>query len=150
MKRIILKLIAVFEILSGLGGFGYILIGMVGLLSFVVLPSPLFLIFCLILLMAGVLLLLRWKHAVLLSVLLQLLQVPYILTETLEINFGLPFANLTISGIWNAPDGLSATILGINFLALGVLLLLLWSRSALREVNGPDDASNKALQLTAR
>lgn len=80
----------------------------------------------------GVLLLLHWKHAVTLSIVVQFLQVPFIYTDGFLLNLGLPL-NLTITGIWNARDGGSPTVLGINFLALGVLLLLLWCRSAMRD-----------------
>ena len=75
------------------------------------------------------------------------LQVPFIYTGGLLLNLGAPL-NLTFSGTWVSRDGSGATLLGVNFLALGVLFILLWCRSALRDVSA-DAASNNGMHPTA-
>jgi hypothetical protein len=147
MKRILLILIAVFEIIYGLFGLVLVVGGLTGRLPYAVVSALWFGIFPLISLLAGVLLLLRWKHAVILSILVQLLQVPFIYTDGFMLNLGLP-SNLTVTGIWNSRTGGNPTVLGINFLALGVLILLLWCRSALVGESYFDAASNNSLDAS--
>jgi hypothetical protein len=147
MKRILLALTAVFEIICGLFGLVLVVGGIIGRLPYGVVSVLWFGIFPLMSLVAGVLLLSRWKHAGTLSILVQLLQVPFIYTNGFLLNLGLPL-NLTINGIWIARDGGSPTVLGINFLALSVLLLLLWCRSAIGDVPVADAASNNSFNPT--
>ena len=149
MKRILPALIAVFEIICGLFGLVLVVGRIIGRLPYGVVSVLWFGIFPFVNLLAGVLLLLRWKHAVMLSILVQLLQVPFIYTDGFMLNLGLPL-NLTITGVWNARGGGSPTVLGINFLALGVLLLLLWCRSAMRDVPVTDAASNNSFNPSPR
>jgi hypothetical protein len=98
---------------------------------------------------AGALLWLRWRYAVWLSILVQLLQVPFIYSGGFLLHLGLAL-NLTIKAIWNARDGGSPTVPGINFLAPGVLIGLLCCCFALAEVDVSDNASNRAFEPTAR
>jgi hypothetical protein len=147
MKRILLTLIAVFEIICGLFGLVLIVSGMIGTLPYDVVSILWFGIFPLVSLVAGVLLLLRWKHALTLSILVQLLQVPFIYTAGFMLNLGLAL-NLTITSVWNSRTGGNQTVLGVNFLALCVLLLLLWCRSALRDLPVTDAASNNSFNRT--
>jgi hypothetical protein len=149
MKKILPKVIAILEIVCGL--FGLILVagGMTGKLPSGVVRVLWFGAFPVLSLLAGVLLLLNRKYAITLSIIVQLLQVPFLYTEGFQLNLGLPL-NLTINGIWNARDGGSPTLVGVNFLALGMLVALFWYRSTLRDVPPVDDASNKRLQPTPR
>jgi hypothetical protein len=82
---------------------------------------------------AGVLLWLRQKHAVLFSILIQVAQAPFIRTDGFILNLGVLF-NITISATWLGQNGEGPLILGFNLLALAVLILLLIFRSALRAV----------------
>jgi hypothetical protein len=147
MKRIALKLVALFEIIYGIFGLVLVVGGMIGRLPYGVVPLLWYGVFPLVSLIAGVFLWLRWKYAFVLSVLVLVLQVPFIFTGGLLLNLGAPM-NLTFSGTWLSRDGLGATMLGINFLALGVLFVLLWCRSALRNVSA-DAASNNGMHPTA-
>jgi hypothetical protein len=147
MKRILLILIAVFEILYGLIGLVLVVRGMRGRLPYGMVSALWFGIFPLAGLLAGVLLLLRWKHAVILSILVQLLLVPFIYMDGFLLNLGLPL-NLAITGVWNSRTGGNPTVLGINFLALGMLILLLWCRSALVGESYFDAASNNSFNAS--
>jgi hypothetical protein len=148
MKRILLILIGIFEIICGLFGLVLVVGGLIGKLPYGVVPVLWFGLFPLMSLAAGVLLLLlRWKHAVIFSILVQLLQTPFIYTDGLLLNLGLPL-NLTITGIWDSRTGGNPTVLGINFLALGVLILLLWCRSALVGESYFDPASNNSFDAS--
>jgi hypothetical protein len=149
MKRILLKLIAIFEMVCGLFGLVLVTGGMTGKLPYEVVHVLWFGVFPFVSFLAGLLLLLNRRNAVTLSILVQLLQVPFLYTDGLWLNLGLPL-NLTINGIWNARDGGSPTLVGVNFLALGVLVALLRCRSAVRDVPPVDDASNERLQPTPR
>jgi len=149
MTRITLKLIALFEIISGLAGLVFIGGGIAGILPYDAVPVLWFGLFPLVSVIAGALLWLRWRYAVWLSILVQLLQVPFFYSGGSLLHLGLAL-NLTVKAIWNARDGGSPTVLGINFLALGVLIGLLWCRSALPEVDVSDNASNRALASALR
>jgi len=140
MKRITLKLVALFETIYGIFGVFLVVGGMVGKLPYSVVLLLWYGIFPLMSLIAGAFLWLRRKFAFALSILVLVLQVPFIYTGGLELNLGAPL-NLTFSGSWLSRDGLGATVLGINVLALGVLFVLLWCRSALRD-GSADAASN--------
>jgi hypothetical protein len=147
MKRTLLILIGIFEIIYGLFGLALVVGGLIGKLPYGVVSVLWFGIFPLMSLAAGVLLLLRWRHAVILSILVQLLQVPFIYTDGFLLNLGLPL-NLTITGVWNSRTGGNPTVLGVNFLALAVLLLLLWCWSALRDLPVSDAASNNSFNAS--
>jgi len=149
MKRLLLKLIAVFEIICGLSGLLLVVGGLIGKFSYSFVPALWFGIFPLLSLVAGVVLWIHWKYSILLSIFVQLFQVPFIYTDGFLLNLGLPL-HLTISGIWDAYDGGSPTMLGVNFLALGVLILLLWCRSALVGERYFDDASNNSFNPSPR
>jgi hypothetical protein len=148
MKRITLKLIAVFQIISGLGGLALVAGGIVGMLPDAVVPVLWFGLFPLVSVITGVQLWLRWKYAVWPSILVQLLQVPIIYTGGSLLNLGLAL-KLTISATWNARDGGYPTVLGINLLALGLLIGLLWCRSDLPDVAVTDNPSDRAFESTA-
>jgi hypothetical protein len=147
MKRIALKLVALFEIIYGIFGLVLVLGGMIGRLPYGVVSLLWYGIFPVMSLIAGVFLWLRRKYAFALSIIVLVLQVPFIYTGGLLLNLGAPL-NLTFSGTWLARDGSGATLLGINFLALGILFVLLWCRSALREVSA-NAASNNGMHPTA-
>jgi hypothetical protein len=149
MKRVVLKSIAIFEMVCGLFGLVVVIRGMTGKLPYDVVPLLWFGLFPLMSFLAGALLVLDRKYALTLSILVQLLQVPFLFMDGFWLNLGLPL-NLTISGVWNARDGGRPTLFGVNFLALAVLVALLWCRSALRDRPPVDDASNKPLQPTPR
>ena len=148
MKRITLKVIALFEIISGLAGLVLVAGGIVGILPYDVVPVLWFGLFPLASVIAGALLWLRWKYAVRLSILVQLLQVPFIYSGGSLLNLGVAL-NLTVRAIWNARDGGRPMVLGINFLALGVLIGLLWCHSALSDVAATDNISKGAFEPTA-
>jgi hypothetical protein len=60
---------------------------------------------------------------------IQSLQIPLIITETFSLNLGAPM-KLSFSGIWCAGDECRVrVVLGINFLALVVLIVLLSCKS---------------------
>jgi len=128
MKRIVLPLVAIFEIVCGLWGFVLIVRAIRGGLPFAVVSVLWYGVFPLISLLAGVSLLLRWKYAFTLSVIVLLLQIPFINTNQFMLNLGLP-VSLTVTGVWNS-RGANPLVLGINFLALLVLILMLTMRSA--------------------
>ena len=126
MQRI-LKLVSVYEIIWGLLGLGLVVLGLAGTVAYEVVPVLWFGIFPVVSLAAGILLLLNWKYATTLSILVQFFQIPFIYIGGLMLNLGLPL-NLTIKVGWNAPDGSPSTVLGINFLALGISIVLLCRR----------------------
>lgn len=129
MKRIALIIVAVFEILCGLSGLAMVLGGISGVIyPYEVAPILWFGVFPVLSLSAGIMLLLHSKYAYQLSYLVLLLQIPFIyISGHSLLRVGIAF-NLYISATWNSRAGVNATMLGINFLALGVLFVLLWSR----------------------
>jgi hypothetical protein len=128
MKRALLKLISVFQIVAGLAGISAVGISVVGMATAEVAPMLWYGVFPLLSVIAGVLLWRGSKFAFGLSVLVQLLQVPILLTESLSFNLG-AIIKLSISGIWCLGDCRVRLVLGINLLALAVLLLLLLCKS---------------------
>ena len=142
MKKIALKLVAVFEILCGLGGIVMVLGGIFGILSYEAVPVLWFGIFPLLSLAAGIMLWLNSKYAVQLSYLVLLLQIPFIYVSGYSLlRLGIAF-NLYFTATWNARAGANATVLGINFLALGVLFVLLWSRNTAEDSFDKNNQSN--------
>jgi hypothetical protein len=142
MKKVALKLVAVFEILCGWVGIVMVLEGILGILPYEAVTSLWFGIFPILSLAAGVMIWLRSKYALPLSFLVLVLQIPYIYVSGYSLmRFGLAF-NLNVTAVWNARAGANATVLGINFLALGMLFVLLWSRNAMENGFDKDDLSN--------
>ena len=133
MKKIALKIVAVFEIICGLGGTLMVLGGLIGMLPYDALPILWFGVFPILSLTAGIMLWFRSKYSLQLSCLVLFLQIPFIYLNGYSLmRFGIAF-NLYITAVWNARAGTNATVLGINFLALGMLFLLIWSRNSAKE-----------------
>lgn len=147
MKKIGLKLVAAFEVIYGCFSLILVVGAALGMLPPGILPLLWYGTFPLLSLFAGVSLWLQRRYSVALSILVLLLQVPAVYPGGLLLNLGAPL-NLTFSGTWLSHEGGAPTVLGINFLALGILILLLWCRPALHEVFPPTDASNKGPGLS--
>ena len=122
-RRVLLILVAILEILSGLAGLVLVVGATWGSIPREVVPMLWYGFFPAGCLVVGLLLLLRLKHGFALSVLVQLLQVPLIITPSFSLNLGVAM-QLRINGYWASPDGGPGTFLGINFLALGALIIL--------------------------
>ena len=79
--------------------------------------------------LAGIMLWRVSKFAVGLSIVIQSLQIPLIMTENFSLNLG-ALMKLSLSGIWCAGDECRVRIvLGINILALVILIILLSCKS---------------------
>ena len=127
-----LRIVAIFQIISGICGIIMVMAGLIGIAdSRIVLM--LWGIYSMLICIAGVLLWLRQKYAVMISILIQLAQVPVIHTDGFTLNLGVPF-NFAISGTWLGQNGAGATVLGFNAVALAVLIILLRYRPALPAV----------------
>ena len=130
MKNFALKLVAVLEIISGIVGVSLALFTFIGMWDFD-LTRLWYGVLPLASLAAGVFLWRRSKWAFVLSCLVQLFQVPVIRSAGSSLDFVVAM-KLPISAIWCAGDNCRVKlVLGIDFLALGILFILLWSRSAL-------------------
>ena len=129
MKRVILILVALFEIVSGCAGLFLVMGAVIGKLSSDALSTLWYGVFPLTSVAAGVLLLLGRKYGFGLSVLVQLLQVPLIQMAVLTLNLGVAL-HFTVSAYWAPRNGESGMVLGIDLVALGVLILLLLARPA--------------------
>ena len=125
----VLRVIAIFQIISGIYGIILVTAGLIGIGNGRIVPMLWFGVFPILISIAGVLLWLRQKHAVMISILIQLAQVPFIRTDGFILNLGVIF-NITISATWLGQNGEGPLILGFNILALAVLILLLIYRSA--------------------
>ena len=78
---------------------------------------------------AGIMLWRVSKFAVGLSIVIQSLQIPLIMTQNFSLNLG-ALMKLSLSGIWCAGDECRVRIvLGINILALVILIILLSCKS---------------------
>ena len=142
MKRIGLKVVAVFEIIYGVFGLISVAGGVAGVRPYRVVPLLWYGIFPLVSLIAGVLLWLRRKHAFALSTLVLLLQVPFIYTGGFLLNLGGPL-NLSVTGAQLSPTWPGAALLDINLLALGTLIVLWWCRPAARVAPGAERRTEK-------
>jgi hypothetical protein len=131
-KKELLKAVAIFEIVSGLTGLLMVGAACIGRLSNVPGTVLLYGAFLIATVVAGIVLWRRWKDAITLSILIQLLQIPVIQMDSFWLNLG-GAMSFTISGTWYAGGGAGATLLGINVLALAALFLLLWGRSDLQD-----------------
>ena len=129
MKIALIKLVAVFEVVSGLAGLFAVIAGLVGMASAELVSMLWYGIFPLASVFAGVVLWRGSRFAAGLSILVQLLQVPLVITENVTLNLA-AVMKLSISGIWCFGDDCRIRlILGINLLALVVLIILLSVRS---------------------
>lgn len=131
MKRALLKLVSVVEIISGLAGLCAVAAGVIGITSSDFVPILWYGIFPLASVVAGVLLFRLSKFGLWLSVVIQLLQVPLFMTERVVLNLG-AVMKLSISGIWCVGDCRVRLLLGINFLALAILIILLSCQSGVQ------------------
>ena len=116
-----------FEIVSGCAGLFFVVSWLAGRVATEVAPLLWYGVFPVASVIAGVLLLLGWKYGFGLSVLVLILQVPVIYMAVLTLNLGVAL-NFTISAYWGPRNGESGMTLGVNLLALGVLLVFWLSR----------------------
>jgi len=133
MKKILLTVIAFFEIAVSVLGLAWVVGGLMGLLPRGVVAGLWFGIFPMINLLVWVLFLRRWRTALSLAFPVLLLQTIVIQTREFSLNLSGPL-NLTINGIWRPQLGFGGAVIGINLVALAVLLLLLFSRSAFQSL----------------
>jgi len=133
-------LVGLFEIVSGCAGLFWVVAALTGKVSMEVARLLWYGVFPAAAVIAGVLLIFRRKYGFGLSVLVLALQVPVIRMALLSLNLGVAFS-VTTSAYWAARNGQRGVVLGINFLALGVLVILLLSR--------PDSSKNLA-QINSR
>ena len=145
MKRVLLIVVAIFEIVSGLAGLFLVIGAFIGKLSSELAPTLWYGLFPAASVIAGGLLLFRLKYGFGLSVLVQLLQVPFIQMAVLSLDLGVAL-HLTASAYWAPRHGEAGMVLGINFLALGVLVVLLLCRP--RTGLPSTAASNKSLDAS--
>jgi hypothetical protein len=127
LKRILLILVGLFEIISGCAGLFLVVGSLARRLAPEVAPLLWYGVFPVASVIAGVLLLLGWKYGFGLSVLVLVLQVPVIYMAVLTLNLGVAL-NSTTSAYWAPRNGESDMTLGVNLLALGVLVVLWLSR----------------------
>jgi hypothetical protein len=127
MKRVPLTLVAIFEIVSGLAGLVLVFGAFFGELSSELAPALWYGLFPVSSVIAGGLLLFRLNYGFGLSVLVQVLQVPFIQMAVLSLDLGVAL-HLTTSAYWAPRNGEAGMVLGINVLALGVLAVLLLCR----------------------
>jgi hypothetical protein len=136
MKTLVLKLVAIFEIVCGLAGLVMVLGGLVGIWPYEPIPVLWFGVFPILSLIAGVMLFLNAKYGFHLSVIVLVLQIPYIIISGVSLlRVGLAL-NLYLTGVWlSRVPGTGPTILGVNAMAIVVLAALLWSRGAMKRGN---------------
>ena len=130
---------AVFEVVSGLAGLSAVAAALVGMAPAEFVSMLWYGIFPLASVFAGVLLWRGSRFAKGFSILVQLLQVPLVITESATLNLAAPM-KISISAIWCFGDECRVRlILGINLLALVVLIILLSVKS---------DAHTKDVEVT--
>ena len=138
MKNVALKLVAVFEIFSGIVGVCLAAPSLIGVLD-VELPRLWYGVLPIASVIAGVLLWRRLNWVVVVSTLVQLCQVPVVRSESFSLDFAAAL-KLPISAVWCAGDNCRVKlVLGVDLLALGVLFILLWSRSDLSNAPAASD-----------
>jgi hypothetical protein len=134
LKNVALKLVALFEVVSGVVGLSLAVSGLIGVFD-VGLPRLWYGVLPLASVVAGVYLWRRLRWAVVLSALVQLCQIPVV---RWSLGSSLDFAvtlKLPVSAVWCAGDNCRVKLVaGADFLALGILLILLWSKSDLSKV----------------
>jgi hypothetical protein len=129
MKKALIKLVSVFEIVSGLAGLYAVVSALIGMAPAELVSMLWYGIFPLVSVFAGVVLWRGSRFAAGLSIVIQSLQVPLVVTENFALNLGAAL-KLSISGIWCFGDDCRIRlVLGINFLALIMLIILLSVRS---------------------
>jgi hypothetical protein len=128
-RRVFLILIAVLEILSGVAGLIFVAGAVFGPIPKNIVPMLWYGFFPGALLIAGLSLLLDVKGGFVLSVLVQLLQVPLIITPWTTLNLSAAM-QLRFNIYWPSTSDEPGTVLGINFLAVGALIVLWWYRPA--------------------
>ena len=144
VKNFALKLVAVLEITSGIVGVFLVVSSLIGM-SDVDLSRLWYGVLPLASLVAGIFLWRRLKWAIVLSCLVQLFQMPVIRSDGSSLDFAVAL-KLPISAVWCAGDNCRVQlVLGVDFLALGVLFILLWSKSALSNAPTADGATEQAL-----
>lgn len=133
MKTVVLKLVAIFEIICGLSGLVMVIGGLVGIWPYDPVPTLWFGLFPILSLIAGVLLFLNSKYGFYLSIVVLVLQVPYIIISGVSLlRVGLAL-NTYLTAVWlSRVPGTGPTILGINAMAIVVLIALFWSSEALK------------------
>ena len=130
MKNVALKLVAVFELVSGVVGLSLAVPSLIGVFD-VALPRLWYGFLPLASVVAGVFLWRRLNWAVVLSCLVQLFQIPVIRSEDSSLDFAAAL-KLPISAVWCAGDNCRVKlVVGIDLLALAMLFILLWSKSDL-------------------
>jgi hypothetical protein len=129
MKKGMLKAVAIFEIATGLLGLAWFVGGLIGFLPHELVSKLWYGIFPLFSVCVGVLFWLQWRTALTLSYFVLLLQALIIYINGFSLDLRGP-VNLTVSGIWNAKAGSDGAVIGINLVAMGVLVLLLFCQSA--------------------
>ena len=148
MKKLALKLVAVLEIISGVVGLTLAVTTLIGMwdvdltrLWYGTLP--------LASVVAGIFLWRRSRWAIVLSCLVQLVQIPVLRSIDSSLDFSVS-VKLPISAIWCAGDNCRVKlVLGLDFLALAVLFILLWSKSALSNVPAAAGGIEQALEADA-
>jgi hypothetical protein len=136
VKSFALKLVAVLEIMSGIVGVSLALSDLTGLLD-VDLAKLWYGILPLASVVAGIFLWRRLSWGIVLSCLVQLVQIPVIRSDG-SLDFAVAM-KLPVSAVWCAGDNCRVKlVLGVDLLALGILLILLWSKSALRNTPAAD------------
>jgi len=129
MKTLILKLVAIFEIICGLAGIVTVAGGFVGIWPYDPIPVLWFGVFPVLSLVAGVMLFLNAKYGFQLSVIVLILQIPYIIISGVSILHTGLAPNYYYTQAWlSQTPGVGPTILGLNLLAIVVLAALLGSR----------------------
>ena len=129
MKIALIKLVAVFEMVSGLAGLYAVVAALIGIASAELISMLWYGVFPLASVVAGVVLWRGLRFATGLSILIQVIQVPLIITPRFALNLG-AVMKLSISAIWCFGDQCRIRfVLGINLLAVVVLIVLLSVRS---------------------
>jgi hypothetical protein len=130
MKKVGHIVVAIFEILTGLGGFVTVLgiFAGLGLAPYEAAPALWFGAFPIFSLIVGVMLLLHTGLSYILSKIVLTLQIPMLVVggvNLLRLGYA---ANLYVHGTWLGSRG--PTLIGVNFLAIAMLILLVWSNGA--------------------
>jgi hypothetical protein len=128
-RRVFLILVAIVEILSGLAGLLFVVGAVFGPVPKDIVPMLWYGFFPGALLIAGLSLLFDVRGGFVLSVLVQVLQVPLIITPWTTMNLNAAM-QLRFNVYWPATNDGPGTIFGINFLAVGALIVLWWYRPA--------------------
>jgi hypothetical protein len=144
VKKLALKLVAVLEMVSGVGGVTLAVTTLIGMWD-VDLPRGWYGILPLASSVAGIFLWRRRKWAIVLSCLVQLVQIPVIRSIDSSLDFVVAM-KLPISAVWCAGDNCRVKlVLGVDILALGILFILLWSKSALSNAPAAGGGIEQAL-----